>query len=108
VPEPDLAVVRGTVRDFTKRHPATAELVVEVAVTSVREDREMCEVYARAGVAEYWIVIAQEQRIEVYRRPEDGAYREMAPYSQAAELACGSIPQLRFHVSELFADTTGT
>lgn len=31
VPEPDLAVVRGSPRDYRDRHPATALLVVEVA-----------------------------------------------------------------------------
>src|SRR5882762_10609127 len=33
-PEPDVSVVRGTEADFSMAHPRTAELVVEVAVSS--------------------------------------------------------------------------
>ena len=35
-PEPDLAVVHGREEDFRQEHPCTAELVIEVCVTSPR------------------------------------------------------------------------
>ena len=40
MPEPDVAIVRGSEQDFLHEHPSTAELVVEVAVSSVALDRE--------------------------------------------------------------------
>src|SRR5437879_1753670 len=75
-PEPDIAIVRGGEHDFASRHPSTAVLVIEVAVTSAAEDRSLASLYAEAGVEEYWIVLPVERRVEVHRRPEAGAYLE--------------------------------
>ncbi|MEK7387019.1 MAG: Uma2 family endonuclease, partial [candidate division NC10 bacterium] len=56
-PEPDVSVVRGTPRDAPSGHPTTAALVVEVADSGLRLDRgPKARVYARAGIADYWIV----------------------------------------------------
>ncbi len=38
-PEPDIAVVKGNIKDFTDAHPKTAELIVEVSDTTLRYDR---------------------------------------------------------------------
>src|SRR5438445_12837702 len=56
-PEPDVAVVRGSPRAYRDAHPASALLVVEVAGTTLGYDRDQKgSLYARAGVAEDWIV----------------------------------------------------
>src|SRR5438034_4762368 len=56
-PEPDLAVAPGTLRDYRREHPARPVLVVEVAVSSLRLDRnEKSSLYARARLEDYWIV----------------------------------------------------
>jgi len=74
-PEPDVAVVRGTPRDYVDAHPTTALLVVEVSDTSFADDRTRKKrVYARAGVTEYWIVNLAEAALEVYRAPNEGGY----------------------------------
>ena len=39
VPEPDAAVLPGTIADYDRTHPRTALLVVEVADTSLKQDR---------------------------------------------------------------------
>jgi Uma2 family endonuclease len=55
-PEPDLAVVPGRPRDYTG-HPTTADLVVEVADTSLDFDtNDKKLLYARAGIRDYWVV----------------------------------------------------
>ena len=82
VPEPDVAVVCGALADFRDRHPTEAELVVEVAVTSLAADREKAALYAEAGVGEYWIVLAEAGLVEVYRRPVAGTYRERRTYGR--------------------------
>src|SRR5712692_2263557 len=51
-PEPDIAVVRGAEADFLETHPTTAELVIEVAVSSPMLDRENASLYAEASVKE--------------------------------------------------------
>ena len=82
VPEPDLCVTPGTEAEFFTRHPTTAALIVEVTVTSLAADREKAALYAEAGVEEYWIVLAEAGQVEVYRRPQAGAYRERRTYGR--------------------------
>jgi Uma2 family endonuclease len=69
-PEPDVAVVPGTARDYREGHPTHAVLVVEVAESSLRRDREdKGGLYARAGIADYWIVNLVDRVVEVHREP---------------------------------------
>lgn len=51
--------------DYEDAHPARAFLIVEVADSSVRKDRRLeSEIYARAGVPEYWVVCIADRLIE--------------------------------------------
>lgn len=101
-PEPDIAMVRGTETEFARAHPTTADLVVEVAVSNPALDRENASLYAEAGVKEYWIVLGAERRVEVYRRPENGRYRETLQVDADGTLECVGVPSVRLPVSELF------
>lgn len=68
-PGPDLAVVRGSFRDYTT-HPRTAVLIVEVANTSLAYDRrEKMHMYAAAGVTEYWVLDVIGRQLLVFRDP---------------------------------------
>ncbi len=68
-PGPDLAVVVGTARDYT-RHPTTAVLVVEVANSSLAYDRrQKAHIYAAAGVPEYWVLDVVGRQLLVFRDP---------------------------------------
>jgi len=101
-PEPDISVIRGQRRDFTRSHPSTAELVVEVAVSSPDLDLENASLYAEAGVKEYWIVLALERRIEVFRAPEGGRYLARQSFGINDSVIGSSLPSLRIKVSDLF------
>jgi len=69
-PEPDLAVVRGSLRDHVRAHPDHALLVVEVADSSLQFDRtRKAALYAEARIGEYWIINLRDRRVEAYRRP---------------------------------------
>lgn len=69
-PEPDLVVVRGSHRDYLGGHPDRPALVVEVADSSLAFDRDhKGSLYARAGLADYWIVNLAHRVLEVYREP---------------------------------------
>lgn len=102
-PEPDISVVRGKLQDFLSAHPKAAELVVEVAVSSVALDRENASLYAEAGVKEYWIILGAERKVEVYRRPEGGRYLDKKMVGRDDTLECNSIPGLKLGVAELFS-----
>lgn len=101
-PEPDISVTRGGESDFATAHPATAELVVEVAVSSAELDRELASLYAEAGVKEYWIVLGPERRVEVHRQPENGRYQQQRVVGPEETLDCASLPSVRIRVSDLF------
>jgi len=69
-PEPDVAVVPGRALDYLAEHPACPALVVEVAESSLAFDRgHKGSLYARAGLADYWIVNLVDEVFEVYRGP---------------------------------------
>lgn len=91
-PEPDLAIVRGEPLDYLKHHPLPDDMamVVEVAETSLRRDRIKCRLYARAGVAVYWIVNLVDAQIEVFTDPsgpaESPSYANQKAYSHGDAL----------------------
>lgn len=75
-PEPDVVVVPGDPRDYTAAHPSRCALLVEVADRSLLFDRRKKAVlYARARIADYWIVNLQEHVVEVHRDPRRNARR---------------------------------
>ncbi len=67
-PEPDVSLARGKAKDYANRHPGPADLalVVEVAKSSLFEDRQMAKIYGAAGIPVYWIVNLRARQIEVY------------------------------------------
>ena len=67
-PEPDVCVVRGSPRDYVRAHPTTPALIVEVAESGLRVARgRKAMVYARARIADYWIVNLVNRVLEVHR-----------------------------------------
>jgi Uma2 family endonuclease len=69
-PEPDVCVIRGSPRDYTEAHPTRPALVVEVAQLGLGRARgRKAAAYARARIADYWIVNLVDRRLEVHREP---------------------------------------
>lgn len=92
-PEPDVAVVRGSVDSYTDHHPGPADiaLVVEVADSSLKDDRDTkLRLYAAAGIPAYWIVNLRDNVVEVFERPLPGDKR------YAVQNSCGPTGSLSF------------
>jgi hypothetical protein len=71
-PEPDVFIIRGTEEDYADRHagPADAVVVIEVSDSSVHRDRNWKKrIYARSGVACYWVVNVVDDYVEVFTEP---------------------------------------
>lgn len=108
-PEPDLAVVAGRRADYGHGHPTRAVLVVEVAASSLHFDRhDKGSLYARARIAEYWIVNLIDRVLEVYRDPEpDPAaphgwrYRSVSRLASPAVVAPVALPGAQVRVADL-------
>jgi Uma2 family endonuclease len=109
VPEPDIAWVPQ--RRYKTARPASRDvaLVIEVALSSLAYDRDVKgRLYAEAGIAEYWIVNGEEQCVEVYRSPQDGAYREQFAVSGAEKVSPLAAPDAWLDVADLFLGETNS
>ena len=99
-PEPDVAVVKGTIRDYADHHPRTAVLIVEVADTTLAYDRlNKAAAYARNAIPEYWILNLRDRLLEVHRNPVGGAYTERTPLGAGEAVSPLAAPALRAKVA---------
>jgi Uma2 family endonuclease len=82
IPEPDVVVVRGTWRDYKNRYPEPADIamVVEVANSSLKEDRAMAGIFGASGVPTYWIVNLVDRQVEVYSDPVQVGYQSRVDF----------------------------
>jgi Uma2 family endonuclease len=104
LPEPDVTVVAGSVRDYERRRPTSALLVVEVSDTSLKQDRlTKAAIYAAARVPEYWIVNLRDGCVEVRRSPEARArrYRSVAVARRGETIDIAALPGVRVAVDDL-------
>ena len=96
-PEPDVVIIRGKTTDYRDRHPVAADvvLVIEVADSTLERDRTSKQrIYARAGIAIYWILNLRDRQLEVYTEPLAATSEEEAHYGQCtifAETASVSV-----------------
>ena len=68
-PQPDVLVVPGRFEDYAD-HPTTALLVVEVADSTLARDTTVkAEMYATAGIADYWVLDLAHRELLVFRDP---------------------------------------
>jgi Uma2 family endonuclease len=76
-PQPDLALLRYRKDFYSEHHPRPADvlLVIEVADTSLRFDRDTkMSLYARHGIPEMWLVDLRGRRLVRHRAPREGSY----------------------------------
>ncbi len=101
-PEPDLAVVPGSARDYVEQHPSSAALVVEVSDTSLEYDRtRKARIYAQAGLADYWIVNVVEGILEVHRDPTPSGYRSISRFRAGDAVSPLAAPGASVAVADL-------
>jgi Uma2 family endonuclease len=102
LPEPDLALV--AVGRFGEPHPSRAFSLIEVADSSLSEDRgEKAELYCLAGVPEYWVVNIPDGTIEVHTDASRGAFTRVTPYRAGQALAPVAFPDVLVRVDDLFS-----
>jgi Uma2 family endonuclease len=100
-PEPDVAVV--PLGDYSRVHPSSAHLVAEIADSSLRKDRQVkADLYAEAGIAEYWIVNLVDSVLEVHRDPSGDHYATVTSFGKNASVALLAFPDVRVRVSDRF------
>lgn len=108
-PEPDVAVVAGEIRDYAREHPQTAVLVIEISDSTLAYDRGVkASLYARAGIADYWIVNLVDRVLEVHRLPAPIAemplghgYRSVTRFAEDESVAPLHAPTSSIAVADL-------
>src|SRR6266567_5927372 len=96
-PQPDLLVLKYRADYYKNALPGPEDvlLLVEVAETSLRYDREFkLPLYADANVPEVWIINHPEQRLEVYREPREGRYQSVSVHERGSVVASLAFPDL--------------
>lgn len=73
MPQPDVALAEKDPSDLHKR-PEHAELVVEVAISSLARDRYKASAYARARIRRYWLVDVRRGVVLEHSEPTPDGY----------------------------------
>ncbi len=102
-PEPDLAIVDQEPRRYLDHHPRSAHLVVEVANTSLALDRAKAEIYARAGIREYWLIDLNACETVVYTEPAGSGYRLVRTIAAPEPLSPGCAPDFQVRLADLLS-----
>lgn len=104
-PEPDIALVRIEPRNYIERHPIPSEifLIIEVADTTLNFDRKVkAAIYARSGIADYWIVDVNGERVFVFRRPDSEKYLEKTVFEKIGVLNPLAFPETAIDFCRFF------
>lgn len=105
-PIPDFALVKPRTDHYKEGHPQPPDvfLLVEIAQSSLPFDRKAKLVaYARAGVAEYWIVNLKARSVEVHREASPtGEYGRTSRHKTGSTVSPAAFPDLQIAVADLF------
>ncbi len=101
---PDIMVARGARTDYRKNHPIAQDvtLIVEVSDTTVAYDLGgKAVLYARAGIADYWVVLVNENAIVVHRDPTPNGYSTVTRLAGADTLSPLALPEAVWTITTL-------
>lgn len=108
-PEPDLVISAEAGLELDERHPYPSEilLLMEVSDSSLTYDRSLKRaIYAKAGIAEYWIWNLVDGLLEVYRDPQtpisgEAAFQTKLTYHRGESVAPLAFPDLEVAVDDI-------
>lgn len=103
-PEPDLAIVLPDPAFYEDHHPTPSEifLIIEVADSSLRYDRELkAPTYGRSNILEYWVLDVNDRRLYVYRSPSTAGYQIEQTLSEEDTISPVAFPDCAIKVREL-------
>ncbi|HJR07043.1 MAG TPA: Uma2 family endonuclease [Pyrinomonadaceae bacterium] len=103
-PEPDIALLRLRDNFYSDAHPTPADvlLIIEVADTTLGYDRQVkAPLYAKAGIAEVWIINLTDEQIEVYAEPSGGTYQTVVNFRRGDEVRAHTIANLAVSVADV-------
>lgn len=103
-PEPDIALVKVDPLDYEERHPRPDEvyLIIEIADRTLRSDLHLKkQVYAAAGIAEYWVLDLSHRQLYVYRQPTATDYQQEQILAETAHISPLAFPDKEIRVATM-------
>ena len=103
-PQPDLMVLRSPITAYLERRPrpADVELLLEVADSTVGVDTvAKARLYARAGIADYWVVDVNARRLLVFREPREGEYKAINTYQAHEPVSPLAAPAAQLRINDI-------
>lgn len=103
-PEPDIAVVKPAGHRYRDRHPTAADvlLLVEVSDSTLAYDRQRkAQLYAEAGIEDYWVVAVPLGQVLVFREPQAGGYDQMQAFNATERLVPLAFPDVSLLLGDL-------
>ena len=104
-PQPDLSLLRRRDVRYRQNHPGPADvlLVVEIADTSLRFDRDTkVALYAVHAIPEMWLVDLRSRRLIRHRAPQQGSYTLVDEPDLGAPLEIAELPGIAVELQRLF------
>ncbi len=77
-PEPDIAIVQPLGKEYLQHHPYPENifLIIEFSQANLSKDLgEKKDIYAEAGITEYWVVDIKNSQLKIFRDLLNGKYR---------------------------------
>jgi len=106
-PQPDLIALKYDVTTFrsTNPKPGDLHLVVEIADTTLAFDLKVkAALYARALIAEYWVLDVTRRRLIVHRKPQAGRYEFVAAYGEDESISPLIDSTVSLRVGDVFPE----
>ncbi len=103
-PYPDLMLLRYREDAYLGKDPSPEDvlLLIEVALSSANYDREVkIPHYARTGIPEAWIVLLEDEVVEVYLSPSAGRYPRPKRFRRGQTLKPTAFPDITLTVDEV-------
>ncbi|WP_058555692.1 Uma2 family endonuclease [Thiohalocapsa sp. ML1] len=105
LPQPDIVLLCPREDFYADAYPTPADilLLVEVAESSVRYDRDKkLPLYAAAGIAESWLVDIPARKLTLYREPAADGYRAVAEAADLGGVTPAALPGCAIDLRGLF------
>lgn len=103
-PEPDISIVKIDPLDYADHHPTPAEvyLIIEVADSSFKFDREIkSKSYASGGIRDYWVLDVINRQLHVFREPGEEGYHTEVILDENAVVSPLEFPDLQISVVQM-------
>ena len=105
-PQPDLVLARLPRAKYRTEHPHPDDILLLVEAADSSRDFDLGakrELYARAGIGEFWVVDLTTNSVVVCRDPNDGSYRSARTVGTDGQLTVEALPDVTIPVEDLLA-----